>query len=72
MENWLVREIECRFPRDFVKAMFYCTFHFGLKLLSEQVILEFTFTFTFTFTILQAFHLYKAYMLGFGQVREGS
>ena len=26
----------------------------------------------FTFTILQAFPLYKAYMLGFGQVHEGS
>ena len=26
----------------------------------------------FTFTILQAFPLYKAYMLGFGQVRKGS
>ena len=28
--------------------------------------------FTFTFTIIQAFPLYKAYMLGFGQVRKGS
>ena len=27
---------------------------------------------TFTFTIIQAFPLYKAYMLGFGQVRKGS
>ena len=27
---------------------------------------------TFTFTIIQAFPLYKAYMLRFGQVRKGS
>ena len=26
----------------------------------------------FTFTILQAFPLYKTYMLGFGHVRKGS
>ena len=26
----------------------------------------------YSFTILQAFPLYKAYMLGFGQVHEGS
>ena len=32
----------------------------------------FIYSFIYLFTILQAFPLYKAYMLGFGQVRKGS